>query len=433
MRWSSISDKAVGKVRMATFSVPGNPGRSSAGQTHDEQFSTARLPILDRHNQVHGYELLFSDGHQSAAPAETDEAARALLDNSLVQGLERLARGVPAFIPCTPDAISQSWVQMLPPQLTVVELPASAEPTFELLADCRQLKELGFWLALDDFSGSVSPLTALADYIKVDFAAHDESARQRMLTGLQKGSLLIAKNVETKEQFRQASAEGFHLFQGYYFCQPEIVHGRKIPGNRLVHLEILELLQSDPYDLHRLSQLVTCDASLTYRLLRLVNSPITAVRQEVTSIQLALVLVGQDSFRRIATLAIASDFSAEEPPELLRMCYVRGRFCELAARLCRQTPAEQYLIGMVSLFPAMLHLSMEDLVRQLPFRQKASDALRGKETPEGALLEWIIAYEHGNWAACNAIGTTYGLEQADLVRCHNEAIAWAETSFASVA
>lgn len=418
---------------MATSSVPDNSPRIGSGESKEEQYYMARQPILDTRSSVHGYELLFWDGRQAVLPAESDEAARTVVDNSVLQGLEKLSRGLPAFIPCTAQTITRSWVQMLPAQLTVVELPANADPTFELLASCRQLKEMGFWLALDDFAGAVTPLTALADYIKVDFTAHDEAARRKLLAGLQKGSLLIAKNVETIEQFRQAGAEGFHLFQGYYFCQPELVRGHKIPGNRLVHLEILELLQNDPYDLHRLSQLVTCDASLTYRLLRLVNSPLTAIRQEVTSVQLALVLIGQEAFRRIATLAIASDFGSEEPPELLRMAYLRGRFCEQAAKLCRQTPAEQYLIGMVSLFPAMLHITMEDLVRQLPFRQKASDALRGKETPEGALLQWITAYERGNWTVCNAIGSTYGLEQSDLVRCHNDALAWAETSFTSVA
>lgn len=433
MGWSFNCDNRCGKVRMATFSVPDNTPRETGHEGKDEQYYMARQPILDTRSSVHGYELLFWDGRQSVLPAENEEAARTVVDNSVLQGLERLARGLPAFVPCTAETIARSWVQMLPPQLTVVELPANADPTFELLASCRQLKELGFWLALDDFAGAVTPLTALADYIKIDFAAHEEPARRHLLDGLQKGSLLIAKNVETHEQFRQAGAEGFHLFQGYYFCHPELVRGHKIPGNRLVHLEILELLQNDPYDLHRLSQLVTCDASLTYRLLRLVNSPITAIRQEVTSVQLALVLIGQEAFRRIATLAIASDIGSEEPPELLRMSYVRGRFCELAAKLCGQTPAEQYLIGMVSLFPPMLHITMEDLVRQLPFRQKASDALRGKETPEGALLQWITAYEHGNWTVCNAIGSTYGLEQSDLVRCHNDALAWAETSFSSIA
>lgn len=415
---------------MATFSIPENP----LGNMHSSEGRCymARQPILDAHSNVHGYELLFWDSRLPTTPDESELAARTVLDNSVVQGLERLGRGLPAFVPCTADAVIRNWVQMLPPNLTVVELPANSEPTFELMAACRQLKQMGFWLALEDFNGIVTPLTALADYIKVDFAAHDEAARRDMLAGFNKTSLLLAKNVETHAQFRQAAAEGFHLFQGYYFCLPELVRGHKIPGNRLVHLEILELLQNDPYDLHRLSQLVTCDASLTYRLLRLVNSPICAVRQEVTSIQLAMVLIGQESFRRIATLAIASDFSAEEPPELLRMAYVRGRFCELAAKLCHQIPAEQYLIGMVSLFPAMLRVTMEDLVRMLPLRQKASDALRGKDTPEGALLQWMIACERGNWTACDVLSDTLGLERSELVHCHNQALSWAETSFTSV-
>lgn len=293
---------------------------------------------------------------------------------------------------------------------------------------------MGFWLAVDDFSGKVTPLTTLADYVKISFAAHDAAARVRLLTSVRKpGTLLVAKGVETRDQFREAGAEGFSLFQGYYFCHPEPLKGHKIPGNRLVHLEILELLQNDPFDLNRLSQLVTCDASLTYRLLRLVNSPICAIRQEVTSIQSALMMVGQEAFRRIATLAIAGDFNADQPAELLRMAFVRARFCELAAPLCGQSPSEQYLIGIVSLFPPMLQVTMEELVRLLPLRQKASDALRGKGNPEGVLLDWITAYEHGDWHACDALAAANKLNPPELMRCHAEALAWAETSMSSAA
>lgn len=389
----------------------------------------ARQPIMDGHNRVHGYELLFWNGQEPAPAAGDDQAAQAVLDNSLQQGLERLARGLPAFIPCTAESLARNWVQMLPPQLTVIELPAESEATPGLLAACTRLKEMGFWLAVDDFSGVATPLTALADYVKINFAAFDTTARSSMLATVhQPGTLLIAKGVETREQFRQAGAEGFSLFQGYYFCHPEPLKGHKIPGNRLVHLEILELLQNDPFDLHRLSQLVTCDASLTYRLLRLVNSPVCAVRQEVTSIQAALMLVGQEAFRRIATLAIAGDFNADQPAEILRMAFVRGRFCELAAPLCKQPPAEQYLIGMVSLFPPMLQVTMEELVRLLPLRQRATDALRGKGNPEGTLLDWITAYEHGNWMSCDTLARANNLTHADLMRCHAEALIWAETS-----
>jgi EAL and modified HD-GYP domain-containing signal transduction protein len=266
---------------------------------------------------------------------------------------------------------------------------------------------------LEDYSGNSGILTGFADYIKIDLAANDPAARKELLLKAKTTSAkLVATNVETQEQFRQARAEGFDLFEGYYFSRPQSQKDHRIPGNKLVHLEILELIQNDPYDLHRLSQLVSCDPSLTFRLLRLVNSPICAVRQEVTSIQSALLLVGQDVFRRVASVAIVSDLNGEQPAEILRMALVRGRFCELAASLCNLSHAEQYLIGMVSLFPAMLDIRMDELVQMLPLRQPARDALQGKEIVEGALLRWIMAIERGDWTGCDSAAATYRLKQA---------------------
>jgi EAL and modified HD-GYP domain-containing signal transduction protein len=198
-----------------------------------------------------------------------------------------------------------------------------------------------------------------------------------------------------------------------------------------VHLEILEDLQKDPIDLQRLSQLVMCDASLTYRLLRLVNSPICAMRQAVTSIQMALMLVGESTFRRIAMLAIASDFGTNQPAEILRMTFERGRFCELAAPLCGLAASEQYLIGMISLFPAMLRILMEDLVRLMPLRETARDALLGRETPEGMLLHWIICQEHGNWAECDAVVRSSGMSHEQVLHCHSLAVEWADAALRS--
>ena len=126
----------------------------------------------------------------------------------------------------------------------------------------------------------------------------------------------------------EARDEGFKLFQGYYFCRPLLMTNRKVPSNRLTQVEILLLLENETVDLERLTDLVKQDASLAYRLLRLVNSPMCAVRQEVQSIQSALLAVGEEMFRRMATLAITSELNANRPAEILRMAFVRGRFCE---------------------------------------------------------------------------------------------------------
>ncbi len=401
---------------------------SAQKQTGELRY-VARQPILDLSGKVHGYELLFWNGREPIIHADSEIATRTMLDNTVVFGLEELAHGLSAFVNCTAESLTEEWVQVLPPRMTVLELPADTEPTPELLAACRKLKAKGFRLALNDFTGKrqSKPLADLADYVKVDIARLDALER-RNLPGKLDGSWarLVAQNVETQEQYGLACREGFELFQGYYFCRPEPLESHRIPGNRLVHLEILEVLQNEPVDLARLSQLVMCDASLTYRLLRLVNSPLCAMRQEITSIQSALMLVGETIFRRIAMLAIASDFNSNQPAEILRMAFERARFCELAAGLRGLAPNEQYLIGMVSLFPAMLRILMEDMVRMLPLRQAACEALLGLDVPEGILLHWIVCEEHGDWVACDKIVRAHGLGHENLMRCHAEAIAWTQ-------
>jgi EAL and modified HD-GYP domain-containing signal transduction protein len=416
--------------------LPETPGQKSQGQeSWSEACLITRLPILDAHNAVQGYELLCRGGFDSPLPAATEPASKEQAPGQyLGQSLVRLTRGLSVFIPRAANSLVTSGVIDFPIDRTVIQIAAGSEPTPELVKACRKLKAAGCGLALEDYSGNSGILTGFADYIKVDLASCDVAARKKLLAKARTTSAkLVAKNVETQEQFRQARAEGFDLFEGYYFSRPQSRKDQRIPGNKLVHLEILELIQSDPYDLHRLSQLVSCDPSLTFRLLRLVNSPICAVRQEVTSIQSALLLVGQDVFRRVASVAIVGDLNAEQPAEVLRMALVRSRFCELAASLCDLSQAEQYLIGMVSLFPAMLDIRMDELVQMLPLRQPASDALQGKEIVEGALLRWMMAIELGDWTTCDAVVAAYGLKQTALKRYYNDAIAWAETSLTSMA
>ena len=239
---------------------------------------------------------------------------------------------------------------------------------------------------------------------------------------------LIAEKVETQGEYQQARDEGFTLIQGYYFCRPVLMKNRRVPANRLSQIEILRVLHEDTIDLHTMSRLVKRDTSLTYRLLRLINSPLCAVRQEVCSVEGALIAVGEDAFRRIATLAITSELNANQPEEVLRMAFVRGRFCELAAKLCGLNSTEQYLLGLLSLLPAMLRLPMKDLTPALPLREEIVQALKGVDLPEGILLAWLVAHEHADWEACDALIKTRKLDQEQLQQCYAEAVVWAESA-----
>ncbi len=391
----------------------------------------ARQPILDLRGRVHAYELLFRNGPEAAFRGDGELATRTMLDNTVLFGLGRLTGGLPAFVNCTAQALSGDLLQVLPSCMTVLEVLEDIEPTPVLIDSCRRLKAAGFRLALDDFTWrpGIEPLVELADYIKVDFVLSDAAQRRRLLERLSGVAVaLIAEKVETQEQFIEAREERFTLIQGYYFCRPKLLANRNVPANRLSQVEILRLLHNDPMDLHNLARLVKRDTSLTYRLLRLINSPICAMQQEVRSVEAALIAVGEETFRRMATLAIAVELNAGQPMELVRMAFIRGRFCELAAGLYGLDKTEQYLLGLLSLLPAMLRLPMGELVRSLPLREEIRQALNGEKIPERALLCWVEGHERGEWTACDMVAEKTVMQPGQLQTCYEDALVWAEAA-----
>lgn len=421
---------------MATYPEPVVTVNPTPDDRAGEVRYVARQPILDARGRVHGYELLFRDGPEGILDAAGDLATRAILDDTVLFGLERYTNGLPGFVQCSAETLSEHLVQVLPPSMTVLVIPARAQPTPRLVEACLELKACGFRLALDDIAwhAQLQPVAERADYIVADFSAFDDAARAHVLEQLGRIAIAkIARKVETLEDYQQATAAGFTLFQGGYFCQPLLVKNRKVPANRFFHFELLRHLNRETMDLKKVSELVERDASLTYRLLRLVNSPICAIRQEVRSIESALLIVGEAAFRRIANLAIISELSTSQTPEILQMALLRARFCGLAAEQGAMDHDEQYLLGLLSLLPAMVGLPMEALTPSLPLRENIREALEGTPNRQRSLLTWLEFHEQGNWAACDCIVAANGLNLKRLIRCYSDAVDWAKTTLGAAA
>jgi EAL and modified HD-GYP domain-containing signal transduction protein len=391
----------------------------------------SRQPILNLHGKVHGYELFFRNVPEAAFRGDGDFATRNMLDSVLLFGLEKMTLNLPGFVNCTAETLTSGLVHIFPAKITVLEIREGMELSPKLISACSRLRAAGYKLALDHFTWrrGIEALLEAAAYIKVDFSRTDAEERRELLRRLTGAPVaLVAENVETQEQFAKARAEGFSLVQGFYFCRPVLLENRGVPSNCLAQVEILRQLQNESLNLRKLTELVKRDPSLTYRLLRLINSPICAMQQEVTSIQAALLAVGEETFRRMASVAITREMNAGHTTELLRMAFVRGRFCETAAAHKSLDGTEQYLLGLLSLLPAMLRVPMKELTPSLPLRKEILRALEGERVAERGLLEWLERYERADWAACDKLEETLNVGASTLIGCHQEALTWAEAA-----
>jgi EAL and modified HD-GYP domain-containing signal transduction protein len=391
----------------------------------------ARQPILDRDRKVFGYDLSFQALPGAAAdPATADYAtARVISDGLLAIGLDNLIDGRKAFVNVGRHLLLEGIPEILPPNRVVIELSADVEADADVLAACRQLREAGYSLAVDDFvlNEWTADLVPLANFLKIDFAAVDGEAQTQIAAERgAKAATLIAKKVETLDTFERASREGYTYFQGFFFGRPLILQGRDVPGHKLAHLRLLQALNDPDLSVHQLENLIKHDAALCYRILRTVNSAAFALQTTVHSIREALVLLGRDTVRRWASLWALAGLNESAHGELIVMSTTRARCCELlgASLGGEEAASEGFLVGMCSLLDAILGRPMEAILSDLPLADETRAALLGEDNPTRRLLDCAIAYERGEWDRCAEVSQRAGVKLTSLPVAFADALRW---------
>jgi c-di-GMP-related signal transduction protein len=391
----------------------------------------ARQPILDRGTQLYAYELLFRSGPDNAFgnPDPDKATARVIVDSLMTLGLSEVAGDRRVCINLTRNLLIQDAVMLLPPEQVVVEVLEAVEADPEVIAACRRLKDAGFLIALDDFvpGPHMARLVDLADIIKVDFmATHQADWGALAKRYSSRGIKMLAEKVETQEDFHTALNLGYDYFQGYFFSRPAILHSQCIPDLSLTHIQLLaETVQPDP-DFRVIDRIIRSDVSLSYKLLRYVNSPCFGLRRHVDSIRDALTRLGDREVRRWACLVAMATMGADRPSALVEEAAVRARFCELLAATTghhRETD-QLFLVGLFSLIDALLDRPLADILAEVSLPNEVRAPLLGEPGWSRGTLECAVAYMTGDWESFGARAATTGISEDHVPDLHREALAW---------
>jgi c-di-GMP-related signal transduction protein len=368
--------------------MPAPPGRKNR--------FIGRQAILDQNMDLYGYELLFRSGMENAFSGDMEDATNQTIDSCL--SMIACSTATNLFVNCTRNALLTMSVKLLPSRTVVLEVLENIPHDAELVSACKELKRCGYRIALDDFSADESKreLVEIADYVKVDFRASDRAARQEIYNMFRKKKpAFLAEKVETLAEVRTAQAEGNTLFQGYFHSRPEIIAEAEISGIQTVYLQMFAALAEFPMDRRKIEHLLLTEPSLCFRLLRLANSAMYGLRHQVSTIQAALHTVGEDAFRKLVTVALAGNMSHAETERDAEQALERACFCEALAPLLNESPAELYMLGMLSMMDRMLNVPMLQLVALIPIDARVREALLGSTRGIGRALELCRYHEHG--------------------------------------
>jgi len=399
-------------------------------ENEGKEIFVARQPIFDVRRNVFAYELLFRKGFQNyASYADGEYATLKVISNSLIIGLNRLTGGKRAFINFNRQLLMGKVPQMFPTDLLGVEILEQVEPDEKVIEACKKLKEAGYLLVLDDFviTEKYRTLVQVADIVKIDFQGSSHEYRRSILKEPEcRRVKFLAEKIETQAEFEEAVKLGYSYFQGFFFQKPDIVSTRDMPGYKLNYLQILKKLCDPELPIDEIERVLKHDVSLTYKLLRFINSAAYGFMVTIRSIRHALVLLGKREVKKWLTLIALSGVGADKPQELLHNTLVRARFCELIGQdiYFREEKADFFLVGMFSMADAFLGRPMGEILAELPLDVAIKSALIGEPGIFKDVLDLVLAYERADWQEVGSLSGRLKLGEGKLATHYVEAVQW---------
>jgi EAL and modified HD-GYP domain-containing signal transduction protein len=397
-------------------------------------FYAARQPILDIDKNLFAYELLFRDSIVNVFPdIDGDEATTKIIEASNFNiGINEFTGNKPAFINFTLETLIKGYPETLTPEEVVIEILETVKPGKKLLSICKDLHEKGYTIALDDYIHQAvwQHFYPFIHIIKIDWQDTTLDTIKAVKTAIKDFPhiKLLAEKVETYEEYNQALALGFVLFQGFFFAKPEMVKTKSLSPSQIAMAELLYETSKKELDLASITSVFERDVTLSYKLLRYANSAIFKRRTDISTIKQALVILGSAELIRFLGLIFAANINPGKPSELINAAMTRAKFCDLMASEIK-SPLDSsiaFLTGLLSLIDAIVDEDLAHILTKLPLAQEIKDTLLTRKGDMAALIMLLEFIERAEWSKTNVVMTKLGLTKANVLKSYNEAIAWAD-------
>lgn len=391
----------------------------------------ARQPIFDADEKVYAYEMVASESLETILRDMDGGSGGAELVGK-TQGPGHGSRKV--FLEMTAEQLGAEWLGSLPAARVVLQVSHAAEMTPELMAGCQAVRESGFTLALGDFilEDGFSQLAPLVDILRIDFEQASQS-HQRMapIWSQTRKAQALAYNVPSKAAFTLAKNIGYSYFHGPFAYQAEFVDKTDVPGFKLNYLRLLQEINSPDMEFDKLEEVIKQDVSLTFKLLKYINSAAFGLRSEIESIHQALTLMGTREVRKWSTLVTMTSMGEDLPEEALVTCVLRGRFLEtLGVQMGQEERKDDlFFMGIFSMIELFMGRPKEEILSDLPLRPDIRSALLGEEGTFNTLLNMVLAYEDGDWDPLHNHMRALGLPGDEIPDLYFDALDWTEKIF----
>ena len=378
-----------------------------------------RQPIKDHQGTVLGYEIRNTgeDAGFSGEPGN-DFAAAETIYNFLTQASDTTLKGAKNFMTFTTNLLMKQTPKLFAPEELVIEVGESVIIHPLAMRFVERYRQEGYSIAVKDFQFSPRFISNLRqfDYVMVDLRHADDAGVRRLAEMVHEmGKKCVAVGVDTEELYQKAFILGADAMCGRYAAEQMFTAVHSASYLQSNFFRLLVAVTKDEPQVEEIEQIISMDASLTYSLLRIVNSAYFALRNRATNVHQAVTILGLGPLRQWIYLMGCSNEKGEldeSQEEMLKLSFTRASFASELMRYAKNMPinrGDAYLLGMFSTLQFLIAAPLEDILSEVAISMDVKDALMNHEGRCGMLYDLILAYERADWTAINYLGAELGL------------------------
>lgn len=348
-----------------------------------------RQPILDAQMAIIGYELIMQPIASSG-----QVAMDCFMQLHQTHDLTELAGGSLIFLRANQLQLTENLLNLIPnPDHLIIEIEASVAQQPEALKLLKTLRQGGVRLCLSDYqpnSADHDRVASACQYVKVSPDNCSAQNYRDVIEKLHKASLkVIAQDVLDESCLHDLKASGFDYFQGFFFTNPIVLHGKKLSASKLNLLQLLSKVNNNDTELAVLAEIISHDVALSHKLLTAINQPQHNLPIKVTSISDAIRYMGLKRLKLWISMILMSEVD-EKPQALMETSLVRAKLCEqLAEHGGHKGEKDSYfLVGLFSTLGAYFDLPQDEVLDELPIADHLKTAMLDYQGPVGQAL-WI--------------------------------------------
>jgi len=381
-----------------------------------------RQPIKDAEVNTIGHEILYHGANQAFSSDNSTSSAEFAAANTiysfLTQNSPKVLKGALNFMTFTTMLLMKKTPRLFDKSDLVIQIDDAVIIHPLSMHLVQQYVREGYRVAVNDFQFTPRYLALLDDihFIKISAkTATEVTIRNTVEVAHSMNIKCIVTNIEDARTYERAVSLGADGLEGSYVAGKLTTKAHSSAYIQSNFFQLMVAVTRDEPNVEEIEQMIAADASLSYGLLKMVNSAYFALRHRATTIRQDIMTLGLGQLKQWIYLLSASNAENEVDAgseEFLKQSFMRANFCSELMKHAKKMPisrSEAYLMGMFSTLNHLVDAPLEEILEELPVSSEVKMALLKKEGRCGKLYELVLSYEAANWNAITSMAEELGI------------------------